>query len=225
MNPLYLVGAGIGGAVAGFYIGWKVRGKRAEKEIEDIQEFDKRQIQSLDKKLQELRSSINVSLTEKEKVWTEIGKEPKEVSDADSIAADTKKNESQLSYRKKNDERVNYNAVTTALKYDDKASQEDREAARVIRDYADNGIFEITEKEYYESSEFVDEEFEYYDASGDLFKDGVKFDDDEIPLYLGYSKDELAARFLYDEPRCIYIRNPEYEKIYVVYWCKGLMPE
>lgn len=224
MNPLYLVGAGIGGIVAGFFIGWKVRGKRAEKELKEIQDFDTRQIQSLDKKLRELRNSVNVHVAEKEKKWQEIGDEI-DKNPADTIAAETKHNESQLTYRAKNEERVNYNAITSGLRYSEQESRDERNAKSAIRDFDESGTYEITEKEYWESKEFIDEEFEFYDASGDVYKDKVLMDPDDIPLYLGYSKDELATRFLIDEPKQIYIRNQNYERIYIVYWEKGLMPE
>lgn len=225
MNPLYLVGAGVGGIVAGFFIGWKVRGKRAEKELKAVQEFDSRQIQSLDKKLRELRNSVNVHVAEKEKKWQEIGEEIEDKNTADAIAAETKHNESQLTYRAKNEDRTNYNAITSGLRYSEQESRDERNAKSAIRDFDESGTYEITEKEYWESKEFIDEEIEFYDASGDVYKDGVLMDPDDIPLYLGYSKDELATRFLIDEPKQIYIRNQNYERIYIVYWEKGLMPE
>lgn len=225
MNPLYLVGAGIGGVVAGFFIGWKVRSKRAEKELKAVQDFDNRQIQSLDKKLRELRNSVNVHVAEKEKKWQEIGEEIEDKNPADAIAAETKHNESQLTYRAKNEDRVNYNAITSGLRYSEQESRDERNAKNAIRDFDESGTYEITEKEYWESKEFIDEEIEFYDASGDVYKDHVLMDPDDIPLYLGYSKDELATRFLIDEPKQIYIRNQNYERIYIVYWEKGLMPE
>lgn len=225
MNPLYLVGVGVCGIVAGFFIGWKVRGKRAEKELAALQEFDARQIQSLDKKLRDLRNSVNVHVAEKEEKWKEIGSEIKTENPADDIAKETKKNESQLTYRTKNEDRVNYNAITSGLRYSEQESSDDRKAKTAIRDFDESGTYEITEKDYWESREFIDEEIEFYDASGDVYKDHVLMEPDDIPLYLGYSKDELATRFLLDEPKQIYIRNENYERIYIVYWCKGLMPE
>lgn len=222
-SALYFVGVGVAGAAAGFFVGWKLRGRKASKELDKILAYQKHQMDILDKKFKELKGSINANLNEKKETWEKIAKGSDSTEEEEAPEKPkTERLEKELMYRRPEDKRANYNAITSGLDY---AEPEDRPSDAIIRWEADNGIYEVQQREYEESKEFIDEEMEFYDASGDVYKDDVLIEPDEVPLYLGYSRDELAARFLHDEPECIYIRNAEYERYYIVYWKEGLMPQ
>lgn len=219
---LYFVGVGVASAAVGFFIGWKLRGRKANKELDRAMAFNKHQMDILDKKLKDVRSSINANLAEKEKVWTDIANGDKETDDEPTTEVPKQKLEAELMYRRPEDKRINYNAISSGLGY---TPIEDEPKDSIIRWESDNGVYEVTERDYLESKEYIDEEFEYYESSGDVWKDDELFDPDELPSYIGYSKDELAARFLYDEPEKIIVRNDGHERYYIIYWCKGMMPE
>ena len=97
----------------------------------------------------------------------------------------------------------------------------------IVRKTAANGIYEIEEWEYRESQEFELRDLYYYEMSSDVYDtEENMLDPAEIPLYLGYSQEDLAIRFLHDdEPQCIYVRNPDHQLIYCVYVCQGVGPE
>lgn len=229
MNPLYFVATGVASAALGYFVGYSICKKKMSKRIEKIQEFDNQQLQALDRKLKDLKGTINAQLGEDTKKWKDIG---------DAIVNDTLKGqdseepaplpeekkglESELTRRAPPQDRRNYHAIVSGSMYDDKIDMKDNGTNGVIRDLADNGIYEITIREFEEDREFPDEEMEYYEATGQLMKDGEIMDDDEIPRYIGYSRDELAARFLYDEPNYILVRNPDYGRVYKVYYSSGV---
>ena len=219
---LYFVGVGVASAAAGFFIGWKLRGRKAAKEMEKSLAYQKHQLDILDKKFKDLKGSINANIKEKEEFWENVAKNDGSTEEEQPPESHSERREKELMYRRPEDKRVNYSAVTSALDYSD--PDEKCRPDTYIRYEADNGIVEIDEREF-DEHEFPDEEMAFYEASGDVYKDEELIENDELPLYLGYSRDELAMRFLYDEPDHIYVRNPEYERIYVVYWKEGLMPE
>ena len=223
MNPLYFVITGAASAALGFFVGYSICKKKMNKKIEAIQEFDNAQLQAFDKKYRDLKGSINVQLGEEQKKWKNIGETLKgQDSEEPSKEATSKpKLESELNYRASPQDRRNYHAIVSGSMYDEKIDMQNNGTNGVIRDLADNGIYEITLREFEEDREFPDEEMEYFEASGDVMKDGEIMDLDDIPRYIGYTRDELAARFLHDEPNVIFVRNPDYGRIYKIYYSTG----
>ena len=229
MNPLYFVATGVASAALGCFIGYSICKKKMNKRIEKIQEFDNQQLKALDKKLSDLKGSINAQLGVEEKKWKDIGEAmtDKTLKGQDSEEPvpppePKKKLESELNHRAKPQDRRNYHAIVSGSMYDEKIDMQNNGTNGVIRDLADNGIYEITLREFEEDREFPDEEMEYFEATGDVMKDGEIMDTDDIPRYIGYTRDELAARFLYDEPNIIFVRNPDYGRIYKIYCTSGV---
>ena len=217
MNPLYFIGVGVACAAAGFFAGWKLRERKAKKEMNTSLAFHKHQLDSLDKKYKELKNSINANIAEKEKVWSDISKG--QDAEKEDEPKGSSKLEAELMHKRPESERTNYNAITSGLKY---ADMEEEPSDSIIRWESETGIVEVQEREYWESKEYIDEELEYYEATCEVWKDGALLDDQEVQQMLGYSKDELRARMLYDEPKTIYIRNPGMERFYLVHWNEGM---
>lgn len=229
MNLSYFAAVGVASATLGYFVGFSICKKKMNKQIEKIQEFDNKQLQALDKKLKDLKGTINAQLGEETKKWKDIGEaivnETLKGQDSEEPTPPPepkKKLESELNHRANPQDRRNYHAIVSGSMYDDKIDMKDNGTNGVIRDLADNGIYEITLREFEEDREFPDEEMEYFEATGDVMKDGEIMDIDDIPRYIGYTRDELAARFLYDEPNIIFVRNPDYGRIYKIYYSTGV---
>ena len=225
MRLLYFVVTGVVSAIAGFGIGYFVRGKKAKKELDKTSEFYSEQLKALDKKCRERKTPKESAEESKDGTWEKIERDIEEKrydTTPEQRAAITERLESQLSHRKQY--RENYHAILSGSGYaSEEEALKDNGNGGIIRDYADNGIYEIPIREAEEDREFPEVELEYYEATGDLVKDGEVMDEMDIPSYIGYSKDELAERLLHDDSYLIYVRNPNHQVIYSIHVTEGVM--
>lgn len=221
MRLLYFVVTGVVSAVVGFGIGYFVRGKKAKKELDKTSEFYSAQLKALDKKCRERKTPKESKDDAWEKIEHDI-EEKRYDTTPEQRAAITERLESQLAHRKQY--RENYHAILSGSGYaSEEEALKDNGNGGIIRDYADNGIYEIPICEAEEDREFPEVELEYYEATGDLVKDGEVMDEMDIPSYIGYSKDELAERLLHDDSYMIYVRNPNHQVIYSIHVTEGVM--
>lgn len=224
MKLLYFVVTGVVSAAIGFGIGYFVRGRKAKKEIDKTSEFYSAQLKALDKKCRELKTP-QVPAEESKDTWEKIEKDIEErrfETTPEQRTVISERLESQLAHRTQH--RENYHAILSGSGYaSEEEALKDNGNGGIIRDYADNGVYEIPIREAEEDREFPEVELEYYESTGDLVKDGAVMDDDDIPEYIGYSKETLAERLLYDDSYLIYIRNPNHGVIYSIHVQEGVM--
>lgn len=221
MKLLYFVVTGVVSAAIGFGIGYFVRGKKAKKELDKTSEFYSEQLKALDKKCRERKTPKESKDCAWEKIERDI-EEKRYDTTPEQRAATTERLESQLAHRKQY--RENYHAILSGSGYaSEEEALKDNGNGGIIRDYADNGIYEIPIREAEEDREFPEVELEYYESTGDLVKDGEVMDEMDIPEYIGYSKEALAARLLHDDSYLIYIRNPNHNAIYSIHVTEGVM--
>lgn len=221
MRLLYFVAVGVVSAAIGFLVGYKVRGKKDKKEIDKLSDFYSNQLKTVDKKYRELKSSINANVVEKQEKWDaikgELSEDKRWEKPPEERKATEQRLEAALLHRK--EERQNYHAIISGSDY----AENVKEPNDIIRDYADNGIYEISIAEFEEEQEFPEVELEYYEATGELVKDGEVMDTDDICAYIGYTMSELANRFMHDDSYKIYIRNPNHNCIYSIAVQEGLL--
>lgn len=225
MKLLYFVVTGVVSAAIGFGIGYFVRGRKAKKELDKTSEFYSAQLKALDKKVRESKTPSTSTEESKDSTWEKIEKDIEEKrfeTTPEQRAVISERLESQLAHRTQH--RENYHAILTGSGYSsEEEALRDNGNGGIIRDYADNGVYEIPIREAEEDREFPEIELEYYESTGDLVKDGEVMDEMDIPEYIGYSKEALAARLLYDDSYLIYIRNPNHNAIYSIHVTEGVM--
>lgn len=229
---------GVLSGALGFFVGWGIRTRKANKEINDIYAQVSKELSDMKRELESYHTLFISSATdpdqagEREKLWKQVSEDikkgRKKLAEEKSAPIESKKDESSgLAYRRE-EEMTDYRAIMTKNKY---ACDLPEEQNGIIRKTATNGIIEIEE---YEAREFMSSEsgwdeadLYYYEMSSDVYDDQENMlDEAEIPLYLGYNDEELAIRFLHnDEPQYIYVKNPDHNKIYCVYCCQGVGPE
>jgi hypothetical protein len=227
----------IGGVVCGalgFFIGWKVRAKKANKEVQNVLDRMSDEVSKCKIELESYHdlfvTSSPENATEREKIWRQVAEDlkkgRKQVAEEKSNppTEDKKDDYSSLKYNRPPEEFTDYRGILTKNSYAGDLEDEDHP---IIRKTASNGIYEIEEWEYRESQEFELRDLYYYEMSSDVYDtEENMLDPAEIPLYLGYSQEDLAIRFLHDdEPQAIYVRNPDHQLIYCVYVCQGVGPE
>lgn len=242
MNPIIfsIAGSVIFGAL-GFFIGRTTAANKFKKEIDQIYEEVSEDLTKMKRELDEFHRVFVTSQEpeiagEREKLWRKVSEDIRKGRKA--LAEETEKEESNDEPQKDTDEgiskvrdeseRTNYQAITSTYSNDDEDDWKNPTKG-IVRREADvtNGIYEIEEWEYREANEYPLEDVYYYETSTDVYtEDERMIDPEDIPSMLGYNQEELALRFLHeDEPQCIYIRNPEYEKVYCVYVCQGMGPD
>lgn len=225
MKLLYFVVTGVVSAAIGFGIGYLVRGRKAKKELDKTSEFYSAQLKALDKKCRERKTPPASTEESKDSTWEKIEKDIEEKrfdTTPEQRAVISERLESQLAHRTQH--RENYHAILSGSGYSsEEEALKDNGNGGIIRDYADNGVYEIPIREATEDREFPEVELEYYESTGDLVKDGEVIDEMDIPEYIGYSKESLAARLLYDDSYLIYVRNSNHGIIYSVHVTEGVM--
>lgn len=240
MNPIIFTIAGsvIFGAL-GFFIGRTTATNKFKKEIDEIYEETSEELTKMKREIDEFHKAFVTSQEpeiagEREKLWRKVASD---IRKGRKVLAEENEKEEQTDTPKDTDEgiarvrdeseRINYQAITSTYSNNDENDWQ-HPTKGIVRREADvqNGIYEIEEWEYRDQHEYPLEDVYYYETSTDVYtEDERMIDPIDIPSMLGYNQEELALRFLHeDEPQCIYIRNPGYEKVYCVYVCQGMGP-
>lgn len=215
-----VTGLAIGGLVSFLIVRKKYKKKMADICAQDAEELSKlkRERDTLKHKTQLLPDS------DWEEIQKQVEKGRKKVADETEPEDDILDKTDELNHRM--EDRKNYHAIVSKYLQDPDAEDDDPTHG-IIRRSAPNGIYEIEESEYRDSQEFSLVDLYFHEMSSDLYTDDeVLIPPDEVPSYVGYSAEQLAVRFLYDdEPSYIYVRNPEHEHIYCVYIAQGMGPQ
>lgn len=231
MTALLYFAAGIASIGVGFLIGYKVKSAKAKKELDAVYAQTSKELTEMKHELDEFHRIFVTSQApeiaeEREKRWKQFSEDikNKKVNTEEEPKNDILDKDEGITYRRPDDERVDYRGITSGYLPDDDGSEEGVDS--IIRKTADNGIYELEDYEVRTNPEFPVEDLNFYEASTDLYTDDESLVDPvDIPLMLGYNQEELSRRFLhYDEPQYIHIRNPEYGRIYTVYVCQGSGP-
>lgn len=234
---IYKVIVGVASGALGFFIGWKTRGHKANKELNDICERISKELSDMKRELEayhELFVTANPEQAgEREKLWKQVSEDikkgRKKLAEEKSSPKETKdENDNSIARKRPAEDITDYRSILTKNRYDCDLPNENN---GVVRKTAANGIVEIEE---YESREFMDSstgwnnvDLYYYEMSSDVYDEQENMlDGDEIESYVGYNAEELAIRFLHvDEPQDIYVKNPAHNTIYHIYCCQGVGPQ
>ena len=216
--------SGAVGMVVGGLIGFLVCKRRYKKKLEAVYQQASDDLTAIKKERDILKRKTQLI---PDGDWKEIEKQIEK--GRKKVANETEPDDDILDktdeLNKRREERTNYQAITAKYLADPEAEDDDPTHG-IIRKTAKNGIYEIDEMEYRESKEFSLVDLYFYEMSSDLYTDDeTMIPVDEIPSYVGYSQEQLAVRFLYnDEPSYIYVRNPDHKHIYCVYIAQGVGP-
>ena len=226
MNPVVIFAiGGVAGLAIGGLAAFLITKKKYKKKINDICEQDAEELSKLKRERDELKHKVQILPdTQWEEIQKEFEKGRKRVANETEPKDDILDKTDELNHRM--EDRKNYHAIVSKYLQDPNAEDNDPSHG-IIRKTAVNGIYEIEESEYRDSQEFSLVDLYFHEMSSDLYTDDeVLIPPDEVPSYVGYSAEQLAVRFLYDdEPSYIYIRNPEHEHVYCVYIAQGMGPE
>lgn len=239
---IFKIAGGVVIGALGFIVGRLSYKKKFIREMDEVYEETSQELTKMKRELDEFHKAFVASqgpekASELEKFWKKVAEDirkgPKKVAEesepADQNTSVAKDTDEGISKVRSKDERTNYQAITCDYSTKDDNADWRHPTAGIVRREADvtNGIFEIEEWEYREQNEYPLEDVYYYENSTDVFTDNEELiEPSEIPNMLGYNQEELAVRFLHDdEPQCIYIRNPGYERVYCVWVCQGRSPD
>lgn len=239
MTPIILFAAGlaVGATVSGIIVHF-IKSKKHKKEVEDIYAQTSKELSEMKFELDEFHRVFVTSQRpeiagEREELWKQVASDIKKgrkkvAEERSNPSNDILDKDDGITARRPEKERTDYRAIASPGDYISQDEETAEGNRNIIRKEASNGIIEIEEFEMRENNwNFNQKDLYFYENSTDLYTDDeTLIESDEVPLYLGYSSEELAVRFLhYDEPQYIYVLNPEYETIYTVYVCQGRGPE
>jgi uncharacterized membrane-anchored protein YhcB (DUF1043 family) len=243
MNPLIIFGIGLScGAIISGTIVYFFSKKKNKKEIDDIYAETSKELTEMKHELDEFHRIFVTSQSpeiagERESLWKQVAADVKkgrkkiaeEKSENPVSGKELLDKDEGITTRRDDKDRTDYHAIGTPKDY---LAEEDEESAdgnrNVIRSEAANGIIEIDDYEARTNNYgYKQEDLYFYENSSDLYTDDeTLIDIADVPLYVGYTSEELAIRFLhYDEPQFIHILNPEYERIYTIYVAQGRGPD
>lgn len=210
----------IAAGTIGFLVGSHIVAKKLNYKIKDFEEQWKRDINKKNQELAEMKRIFVDSQPpeiagERQKTWNQISedlkKPPEERTESDP-----------LKFKRTEEEKTNYNRYVEPYIPELEKTKE----KVVIRYEAENGIVEITEEEWRETkNEYPNVDLQFHEATMDLYTDEeVLIDSGDIPMYAGYTQEELANRFLHkDEPDRIIIRNESHGCLYIIYLHQGVV--
>lgn len=224
MTPVIPIVTGAAGLIFGSVIGAGVTKRKYNKKLQKAYDEMSFELSKMKKEIDALkRKAAMVPDAEWSEIEEQYKKGRKQVAEETEPKDEAIDKTDDLARRK--EERENYHAIASKYLADPNAEDDDPSHG-IIRKYADNGIYEIDESEFRSQHEYPEEDLYFYEMSSDLYTDNEEqIQPDEVSHYVGYSNEQLAVRFLYDEePSYIYVRNPDHEKIYCIYVCQGVGP-